>query len=520
MCAATNTSIAQAYGRRFIFNVFYGFLAQGFRFAISMFLVAYVLRKLGVEQWGLVVLAESTVAFLALINLGASAGVSKKLNSFLIESNSDAFVSYFGTSVVLCSVAAFVILAVVALLLTVFWQSFGVAEELAWEGKAVLIAIGTASVCATLSLPAKACLQAAHRLDIDSKLEMVSIFLRASMIIVLFEFTTPRASLYALVLVVVRAAAMMGSWVWVWSHIPTARIRMASINMKVISDVVRFNVLVLFNSLNYVFFMQAPTILLVRFGGLGIAGLYGISLNLNNFVRAFLQVGVSSLQPVTISLAASHNISQLTSVFCISTKVFASSALMIWVGFLFLGKPFLSIWLGPNIAHRLDPAILWLVGVSAVGVATMPAAVFLVALERLRLSAFGGLGLTLAMIVSIVYLGISSKGDLLVQTSIALFLFFSSYQIIRFCVVARALRLRIKYLVFDLVLRSAIPVGLVCLFLVGVCSLGEVKTVLRFCLFVSGALLVFLIGVALTIFTRDERLIVANVLRNSKREKA
>src|SRR4029450_1415938 len=85
----------QAWVHALVVSVLFGLLNSFIRFGVGMLLLAYVVRRIGPQQWGLVVIATSAVAFMALVQLGASAGLGKQLNEHLSRGDFDRFTQVF-----------------------------------------------------------------------------------------------------------------------------------------------------------------------------------------------------------------------------------------------------------------------------------------------------------------------------------------------------------------------------------------------------------------------------------------
>ena len=502
-----------SYTRRFASNLTYGLAGAAARFSVGMFLVGYVIRRLGPDHWGLIVVGMTTASILGLIQLGASAGVAKKLNTAMTRQETHLFSQYFTASILLSVSLAGVMMAGLGMLLTVGWSWLKIGPSLAVEGRWVLGAIGLSVVATALSLPFLACMQAVHRIDVHAKVHTAGLILRACAVVVAFEWSKPRAATYAIIIMAVAILMLAAAALWVRHRVSAARMVRGGIDRGVLCDLTAFNLLTLINSVTYVVFMQTPTLVLQRCSGLATAGLYGIGLQLNLLVRGFLVPATNALSPVAISLESREKGEQMTTLFRLSSKAFAGIALMLWVGFIFLGEPFLTLWLGRE-EPELVAALPWLIGASAVGVAAMPSAVFLVAQERLRIPGVVGLVLAAVMIVAMVNVAGRDADHLLVPMSQLLMLFFTAYQCVRVWVAGRGVRLTPRELLVDLVLRPAIPAAGGAAVLLVNDMIGEVKGFVHLGVAAMGALLVFGLFAYVGLFSRDERALVRERIRS------
>ncbi len=499
----------ESYGRAFVKNVTFGLASALTRFGLGMLVVAYVIRRIGTERWGLVVVATSVVTFLALIQLGASAGLGKKLNSHLTCGRFDDFARCFTAGLVLCLGLSGVVAVGILVVAFVVWPALNINPAFAREGQLVLLATGAATICTSMNLPFLAGLQALHRLDVDATVNIVAIVARSLAIFAAFELWSASALTYALALLGGGMLILFGDATWVLRHVPHARLTRSGLNLPLFKELVSFNVLTLFNSLNYVAFMQAPALILTRLGepGLLAAGLYGSALQLNNLTRGLLMPGYNALLPMAASLEARRELDQLRRVFLRSTRFFGGVAALTWVGFAVLGDRFLSLWLGSNLAGLpdLQRALPWLIGTSALGIATLPAAAYLVALERLRLSAVSGVALAALLVALLLVLLPPSSGKALLYAAIFLCVCFGLYQLIRVAIVASELSVSVSELLKALVLRPTPPAiaaaatALLCV------RPAPTDSILWFVLSAVACALVFVLCAAVFLLDADER---------------
>ncbi len=444
------------YVRRFVANVLYGLGGRTIQVGVNIFLIGYVIRRLGEEQWGLVVVAITTASLLSLIHAGAAAGISKRLNTFLTRGEPEQFREHYSAGIALCLGMALIIVLGLLAVLFAFWSWFNVPPALSSEGRRTFGAIGAAIVCTTLSLPLVASLQAAHRVDVREKLASVGLLLRAVLVVVLFETTGPRASTYAHAFLVVNILMFLGSWLWVRRNLPEARFSLHALSWSLLRRMLTLNILVQLQHLNYVVFMQAPTLVLLHTPeGLVAAGLYGIALQLMTLTRMVFAVGTGAIQPVAFSLESTGRTEELRWVFSTSTKVFCAISVVIWLWLFVLAEPLFALWLNRDV-DPLIRALPWLIGASTIASIALPSASLVIALDKVALPAIAGLVLASLMIVALVWTIARTPAEPLMAVGVLLLVFFGTYKIFRFFIVTRALHLSAPRAVLDMVVRPAL----------------------------------------------------------------
>lgn len=429
-----------ALGRRFVVNLSFGLASKVAHFGVSLFLIAYVIGKLGPERFGLVVLASTLVAFLGLIQAGASAGLGRSLNIAHSRGETASFNQHYSAGVALSLVVALVIAGALALLLTVLWSWTQVPAPFHSEGRWVLAALGAAAFSSCLTLPAIACLQAAHRMDVVEKINLAGILLRGLAVVLLFQSFGPTPQGYAAMLLFEQVFVSLVTVLALTRVLPGVKLSLRHLTPKLLCEVAGFNLLHLLANLNYVAFMQAPAFILQRFEGLAVAGFYGIGLQLNNLARGLLQPVVNALAPAATSLHAGGRTDQCRRLFLLSTKGFTAAAALLWGYFFFLREPLLALWLGRNVAPLVE-ALPWLLAASTIGVAAMPASIFSLALGRMTLPASSGFVLAAAMTMTMISLSANGWAPALVRAGVCLAVGFGLYQFVRVFEVCAALQI-------------------------------------------------------------------------------
>jgi O-antigen/teichoic acid export membrane protein len=503
-----------ALGRRFVVNTSFGLLSKAAHFGVSLFLVSYVLARLGAERFGLVVIASTLVAFLGLLQAGAAAGLGRHLNLFHSRGDTASFNQYYSAGAVLSLGVALIIATGLGLLLTVLWPWTQIPAPFHSEGQWVLAALGAATICSCLTLPAIACLQAVQRIDVSEKSSLAGILLRGIGVVLLFESFGATAQGYAAVLLLEQVFVSVAIVLALARVLPGAKFSLRQLTPGLLRAVAGFNLLNLVANLNYVAFMQAPAFILQRFEGLALAGFYGIGLQLNNLVRGLLQPVVNALAPAATTLHAGDRTDQFRRLFLLSTKGFTAAAAVLWVFLYFLREPLLQLWLRRDVAP-LTEALPWFIAASAAGVAAMPASVFALALGRMKLPAISGLVLALVMTAAISALSARGWEPGLVRVGICLAVCFGLYQIIRVLEVCAALKVHPGDISL-LVLRALVPAACasIVLLVAGLWGAASSLIVLACVTTIAGA--AALVGANWTLLSSDERETLTRVLSSAR----
>jgi O-antigen/teichoic acid export membrane protein len=449
-------SASEGYARILGRNVFYGFLAKIITFASNFFFLAYVIRKLGTEAYGLVALAVSTVMLISLVQLGGSTGVAKKLTALTAKGDNKEFGRYFSASAAIYGGIGALVFLIVLLVTTLFWSALRVPDAFALEGRFVLAAVGVAAVLSCVSTPLTACFQAAHRIDVFEKIQVTSLLTRMTATVAWFELFGASPGAYAVLLLIDRVVQTGLVWWWVRRNLPAARFKIASITQTVIKDLIGFNVQVMAIIGSYLIFLQTPAILLQRSYGLEAVAMYGIAINIHNMLRGLFVVGLNAIRPLVISLEARGDREQTKSVFLLSGKLFIGVSGLVWVGMLLFGQPFLMLWLGKDMPP-LTQGLPILMAAFAMGLAAMPGEAVLMAMGRIKATSIAGVVMASAMIPAMIWLAMPQAGVSLVRVGFVMIGLYGTWQLMRLILAAVYLTPDISLLFRKLLLPSIIP---------------------------------------------------------------
>src|SRR5262245_34408077 len=498
--------------RQFAVNVVFGTGQRLIQLIVGVYVLGYVVRKLGTEEWGLVVLSTSIVTIISFVQLSASAGLGKRLNEFLACGDVSQFRAYFTVGVILSLLLSLVVCLLVVVAITLLWPLFAVPERFATEGQIVVSSIGGSIIFNILALPSIACLQAAHRIDVHAKSQSLSLLFRSAAVVILFEYTTPSASTYAYAVLFTSLLAFLQLWIWVRRNMPEAWAELSGVTRAKVKELVGFNLLNSLGTVNYVLFMQVPAFVMRH--DLHLVGLYGIALQMNNIVKGMFFSGYSALLPVMVTLDSTRNEKDLRDLFVASMKCFLASSMMVWFWLVTMGPDVLTMWLGGKVAiSDLVVALPWLFFVMSMAIGVMPADATSVTKEKLHVTGSAGIILVSAMAISLFVLIARHPLDPLSSVAVTQAFFFGLSCLVQIIVAIRCFRIEFPNILYDIILRPALP----CLLSGGVLLLAPgvstPRPLTQMALATVAAMIVFALVFWFGTLRSGERAMVLSVMR-------
>ena len=423
----------------FLRNLGFGILSKFSQMLAGFFIIGFVIKSVGIEQWGLLTVSVSLISLLSVLQSSISGAAGKKMTDFLGKGDRDEYQRYFFATVQLTIAVCILIFFFLSCYFIFFIDSL-----IDSDVEALKIVFGVTSLnvlIQILSLPALAVLQSFNRIDYQSKATIFAFLLRFILVFTVFIFIR-NIQTYAWILLV---EVLMSSVMLYFFAFKQARLRidmsLTKIDYQYLMGIVKFNFLNLFNNLNYLIFLQVPAIIITKFFGLTMAGYYGVGLQVNGLLRGFVSVFSASLMPIFNILRVRGDRVRLSTTFLLSMKLFSLFSFTTLFFFILFSPEFLSFWLGKKDAALTE----FITGFSVfinVGVFFIPSALILVTLEKLKTTSI--LGFFFALIGSFMVYWASNFEHSVLVLNFVMGLTFFIYNFQRFIQSVTCLELRTK----------------------------------------------------------------------------
>jgi O-antigen/teichoic acid export membrane protein len=147
------------------------------------------------------------------------------------------------------------------------------------------------------------------------------------------------------------------------------------------------------------------TIVIGAFLGPAAVPFYAIPLNLVRYIKTLGWTLSHAFMPLFSDLAARSRHAEILEIYLVSSKVVAGLVLAIGIGVVFVGTPFLALWIGPEYTKQSDMIILLLVIFTVMPLLNPFSSRYLTAIDRhgifaklMPVSAVVNLGLSLLLV--------------------------------------------------------------------------------------------------------------------------
>jgi O-antigen/teichoic acid export membrane protein len=160
--------------RRFAFNVAMNWAATAVNMVVPFFLAPYVVRHLGPLQYGIWILAVSTVSYLALLDLGLRSAVIRFVSKAQAEDKIEEASSTIGAALWFRLIIAAVVAVISVLLALATPHLFNIPASLLHAAQITVMLCAFGVAVTLVSGVFGAVLAAIHRFDLLSSITMTS----------------------------------------------------------------------------------------------------------------------------------------------------------------------------------------------------------------------------------------------------------------------------------------------------------------------------------------------------------
>lgn len=334
---------------RVLRNIFSNWTSYLVTAVVGFTLTPVVVQSLGATGYGLWTLVLSITGYFGLLDLGIRSSVSRFLSRHLALNDEDGVNRT--TSTAFAILAAGGVLASIATLgIALFlFDRLRIPPEYASQGRTALLITGLNMSCILPLGIFSAVIYASERFDIVSGITIAMEVTRAALVVWLLRdgYGLVALALVALLLTVVQYSAM--AFVVARLH-PRLRIRWHYVDRKACRELFGFSIyrFIWIVSNQVIFYSDAVVIGI--FLSAGAITPYAIATSLINYGRNIVFLLLDPFYPSAARMDANGEIAELQRLLIVGTRIALLVALPLCCGFIFLGRQFITLWMGDEYA--------------------------------------------------------------------------------------------------------------------------------------------------------------------------
>jgi O-antigen/teichoic acid export membrane protein len=357
-----------------------GFAAQ---MVVAFFLAPILVHALGDERNGIWSLVESILAYLMLFDLGVAVSVVRYVARFEATRDWDKLNRIFSTSLVIFAVAGALAMLVALGLAFPLVPVLGIAEELRSDAHGMLVLLGL-NLAIGLPLSVFPCvLDGLARYPAKTILRTTVLIIRSILFVVILNrgggliglaWTITGCNLAEHLLMAVAA----------WWYLPSLRFSIRLVDRATFKTIRGYSLDAFLALIAGRISFQTDALVIGLFQPARFITFFAIAARLVEYAKNAGRAFTSVLVPTVSSLDALGESEKIRNVIVVGTRYVLWIIVPVEAGLLLLGKPFLSLWMGPRYVDLCYPTLAILTIPLALAMAQSVAARVLYGMGRLR----------------------------------------------------------------------------------------------------------------------------------------
>ncbi len=381
--------------------------------ALMVWYVPFLLGHLGLAAYGMVALVNALLMHLAVVTDSLTAATFRYLAIDLNRGDAPAAVRTFNNALALAVIGCGILLLPVVAAAYFLPVLFRIPTELVQESRFLLLTTSLLAFAALLGGTFGASSVVAHRFDLRNVVRSLSTLSRIGVVALCFMIWPANLWHVGVGMIAAAAVALTGDLI-LWRRLtPQLVIRLQLIKVDAFKPLIGISGWSAVNTVGILFLMQFELFIVNTLFGSEMTGRYASVMLFPTLIHTLMEAVIPILSPAIMASYATGDLASLRRTAIVSVRLLAL-ILALPVGLLWgLGKPLLSLWLGPSFAD-LDIILIFLVGHLTVTLATRPLSYILTAHNRLRAQGLVTLALgtaTIAVIFALArYSGFGAAG--------------------------------------------------------------------------------------------------------------
>ncbi|HZO89654.1 MAG TPA: oligosaccharide flippase family protein [Chthonomonadaceae bacterium] len=356
---------------RFAVNVVANVANFGLAMIVGICFVPYLIHHLGTAAYGLIPLATTMTAYMALITLGLNSAVGRSITIALEEGNEERARLVFNTSFV----GSLILTG--ALLGPALWMAMHTDWFLrvppGYEGQARWLFVCTifAFLLNEIKTPFDVATFCHNRFDLRNLVSVCETTTRVGLVVLLFQMTTPRLWHMGLGILAGAIVSSLGA-IRFWRLLtPTLHVSVRNFDWGVLRSLTSTGGWVIVNQIGAILFLSIDLLVINRLLGAEASGRYAAVMQLPLTLRYLAAAIQSVFTPTILYLFARKDITGLIAYARRAVK-FIGLLLALPISLLCgLSEPILRLWLGPKFGS-LAPLLTLMSAHLCVNLAIMP----------------------------------------------------------------------------------------------------------------------------------------------------
>jgi len=330
--------------KRFAVNVGMNWIATAINMIVPFFLTPFVVRHLGTVQYGIWILAVSTVSYLALLDLGLRSAVIRFVSKAQAEGNLAEGTKMISAALWFRVLIAVAVSALGILLAYATPHFFKIPPPLIHASRLTVLTCALGVAVTLVSGVFGGVLAAIHRFDLLSSVSMLQTTLRACGILLILRSGHGLIYLAYWELTVVTLTGVL-TYLIALKIFPASRAPIRRPDSSVLRAIWTYS----FTTLQII--INTDSLVVGAFLSVGMVTFYSIGSSLVSYASQVSSAVSTTFMPMASSLSATGRSEDLQRMLIRGTQAMLGLVFPIALALIFRGSTFISLWMGPQYGH-------------------------------------------------------------------------------------------------------------------------------------------------------------------------
>jgi len=333
--------------KRFALNVGMNWVATAVNMVVPFFLTPFVVRHLGTVQYGIWILAVSTVSYLALLDLGLRSAVIRFVSKAQAEGNHAEGAKLIGAALWFRMLIALGVSCLSILLAFLMPHFFKIPASLVSASRITVLACALGVAVTLISGVFGAVLAAIHRFDLLSSITMIQTILRAGGVLVILRSGRGLISLACWEFMVILGIGILTCLI-AMRIFPASRTRVRRPEPSVLRAIWSYSFTTFVFMMAVQVIINTDSLVVGAFLSVSMVTLYSIGSSLVSYASQVSSAVSTTFMPMASGLDASGRHEDLRRMLFRGTQAMLGLVFPIALALIFRGRTFISIWMGPQ----------------------------------------------------------------------------------------------------------------------------------------------------------------------------
>lgn len=338
--------------KQFVFNAGSGFLSQ-FAFAgVGLILTPYILRKLGVEGYGVFQLATSALVFFGYLQLGMGPTMVRYCSQAIAKNDYDEIRKICSTAQLILGSMGLVGMCIIMAFSPVFLKFYHVPPEMTLGTSGLLYCMAISLLLNMLVIVPSGILLGSNRYDLANGIEIISNLFRLGLIVATFELIGRSLLMLGICMLAAQLLRFLLFFVFALKVVGHSILfSIHSVKREKITSLLSFSSLNLIHSIANYGVIQGPVLIIGRTLGVGVVSSLAPAILVATSTSNFLGQMSRPLVPLASKAHIESNYEALGRWAIIISCVLSVIGLAIVLPISVFGKEIVGLWLGLNMSN-------------------------------------------------------------------------------------------------------------------------------------------------------------------------